>query len=227
MAAHEKGYAMVTGTFINGTDTLAGWASYFMDHAASLPGRPSGPLDGPPNSCSYDRRVLMRSGRFPEDRRAGEDTVVNQRLWNAGHRAYRDAHVKLVHVTRCETMARLVNHHFLRGRAWGHILVERGRDAGELSGYFNRRLAFIDDCVGRWGGQLADRYSQAKPLIRLGVASAWIGARSALTTHRQNSVESSQAGAVAKPLGKSPRLSAEEFGNANFASKESSPSDAP
>ena len=176
---------MVTGAIINGTDTRAGWASYFMDHAFSLPERPSGPLDSPPNSCSYDRRVLMRSGPFPEDRRAGEDTVVNQRLWDAGHRAYRDNGIKLVHVTRCRTPGRLANHHFIRGRAWGRILAERGRDAGELSGYFNRRLTLIEDCVGRWGGLLADRYSQVKPLIRLGVASAWIGAHSALATRRQ------------------------------------------
>ena len=104
---------------------------------------------------------------------------------SASHNAYRDNGIKLVHVTRCRTPGRLAYHHFIRGRAWGRILAERGRDAGELSGYFNRRLTLIEDCVGRWGGLLADCYSQVKPLIRLGVASAWIGAHSALATHRQ------------------------------------------
>jgi glycosyltransferase involved in cell wall biosynthesis len=216
MAAHEKGYAMVTGAIINGTDTRAGWASYFMDHAASLPERPSGPLDSPPNSCSYDRRVLMRSGPFPEDRRAGEDTVVNQRLWDAGHRAYRDNGIKLVHVTRSRTPGRLAYHHFIRGRAWGRILAERGRDAGELSGYLNRRLTFIEDCLRRWGGLLTDRYFEAKPLIRLGVASAWIGAHSALATQRQTLGKRHQDDQAADTSKVSPRGSpapSSEFAN--------------
>ncbi|HEX3834064.1 MAG TPA: glycosyltransferase, partial [Solirubrobacteraceae bacterium] len=36
--AHESGYPMVTGSTLNGTRTWAGWASYFIDHAAVLPG---------------------------------------------------------------------------------------------------------------------------------------------------------------------------------------------
>jgi glycosyltransferase involved in cell wall biosynthesis len=184
MAAHEMGYAMVTGTILNGTDTPAGWANYFMDHSAALPGRPSGPLNSPPNSCSYDRRILIASGLFPEDRRAGEDTIVNQRLWDAGHRAYRDNTIELIHITRCRTPWRLVCHHFNRGRAWGRIIGERGRGLGDLAGYVSRRLSAIDDCVRLWGGGLADRYCRAKHLIRLGVVSAWLGASFELTVQR-------------------------------------------
>jgi glycosyltransferase involved in cell wall biosynthesis len=183
--AHKKGYAMVTGSILNGTDTLAGWASYFIDHSAALPGRPSGPLNAPPNSCSYDRRVLIEHGLFPEDRRAGEDTVVNQRLWDAGHRAYRDNGIQLTHVTRCRTQWRLTRHHFDRGRAWGHILYERGRSLDDLDGYVRHRLDFIHDCVKRWGEELAARYHRARPLIRLGVASAWLGAHFELAAQRR------------------------------------------
>jgi glycosyltransferase involved in cell wall biosynthesis len=176
MAAHKKGYAMVTGAIINGTDTPAGWASYFMDHCASLPDRGSGPLSAPPNSCSYDRRILLESGLFPEDRRAGEDTVVNQRLWDEGHRAYRDNRIKLVHVTRCTTRRRLVQHHFTRGRCWGQILRERGRTLNDLAGYSSQRVGRIDHCVRQWGGSLVERYERTKALIQLGVTSAWLGA---------------------------------------------------
>lgn len=186
MAAHEMGYAMVTGTILNGTDTLAGWASYFMDHSASLPARPSGPLSAPPNSCSYDRRILLASGPFPEDRRAGEDTVVNQRLWNAGFRAYRESNIEVTHVTRCRTPWRLASHHFNRGRAWGRILWETGRDLRDLQGYVGRRLAAIDDRVKQWGGSVADHYRAARPLIRLGVTSAWLGACFELVIMRRN-----------------------------------------
>ena len=178
MEAHRKGYAMVTGSILNGTDTVAGWASYFIDHSTSLPERPSGPLKSPPNSCSYNRRVLVECGLFPEDRRAGEDTVANQRLWDAGHRAYRDKGILLTHVTRCRTPSRLTRHHFMRGRAWGRILSERGRSLGEFDGYVSARLGLIDDCVKKWGGDVADRYYAAKPIIKLGVAAAWLGAYS-------------------------------------------------
>jgi glycosyltransferase involved in cell wall biosynthesis len=194
MAVHEQGYALVTGAFLNGTDTLAGWASYFIDHAASLPGRPSGPLSVPPNSCSYDRRMLLASGLFPEDRRAGEDTVVNQRLWDAGHRAYRDHSIRLTHITRCRTPWRLVVHHFSRGQAWGRILAERHAGLDTLGAYLRRRLGFIDDCVRQWGGDLADRYRKARPLIRMGVTSAWLGAQFELATRLRAARERSQPG---------------------------------
>jgi glycosyltransferase involved in cell wall biosynthesis len=176
IAAHKRGYAMVTGAISNGTDTPSGWASYFIDHAPSLPERPSGPLKLPPNSCSYERRILIESGLFPEDRRAGEDTVVNQLLWDAGYRAYRDSGIRLVHITRCRTPWLLMRHHFMRGRAWGRILTERGQSLGTRDHYVSLRLDLIDDCIRQWGESVADLYRKVQPLIRLGVTSAWLGA---------------------------------------------------
>lgn len=190
MDAHAQGHAMVTGAILNGTDTPAGWASYFMDHSASLPARPSGPLTSPPNSCSYDRRLLIASGLFPEDRRAGEDTIVNQRLWDAGVRAYRDNRIELTHITRCRTPWRLARHHFYRGRAWGRILRETGRGAHDLAGYVDRRLAMIEYRVRQWGAGVADRYDAARPLIRFGVTSAWLGAHYELAVSRRNAPSS-------------------------------------
>ena len=52
IAAHRRGYAMVTGTLLNGTPTLAGWASYFLDNVAELHGRPSEELSAAPSHCS-------------------------------------------------------------------------------------------------------------------------------------------------------------------------------
>jgi glycosyltransferase involved in cell wall biosynthesis len=205
MRAHQKGFAMVTGAILNGTDTPAGWASYFMDHSTSLPGRPSGPLDVAPNSCSYDRRVLIQTGLFPENWRAGEDTVVNQRLWDEGHRAYRDNSIKLVHITRCRTPLRMARHHFNRGRAWGRLLGEREQTLNYLNGYMSRRLKMIDDCVRQWGSELEHRYREAKPLVRLGVASAWLGASSQLALHQFRS--NSNAIALANSSEISPRQS--------------------
>jgi hypothetical protein len=68
----------------------------------------------------------------------------------------------------------------MRGRAWGRILSEKGRSLGELDGYVSGRLGLIDDCVKKWGADIADRYHAAKPIIKLGVAAAWLGAHSEL-----------------------------------------------
>lgn len=177
MEAHAVGYPMVTGAILNGTDTPAGWASYFVDHAFSLPGMPTGPVEAPPSHCSYDRSVLMETGGFPEDRRAGEDTVVNQRLWDEGHRGYRDTRIRLTHVNRCQSPWRLACHHFTRGRALGQIMRENGLGADSLAGYRKDRLAKIDKAVQCWGRELSANYAKARMLVRLAVLAAWLGAR--------------------------------------------------
>ena len=76
-AHHRQGWAMVTGTMQNGTRTWAGWATYFLENSAVLPARPSFVFETPPMRCSYVRDAVAELGGFPEDMRAGEDTVVN------------------------------------------------------------------------------------------------------------------------------------------------------
>jgi len=119
LRAHRGGYPMVTGTTLNGIETAAGWASYFLDHSSVLPGRPSEPLAVPPAHCSYERELLLQVGGFPGHLRAGEDTVVNHLLYAMGARAWRAADVEFVHASPCRTPARLLRHHFTRGRAHG------------------------------------------------------------------------------------------------------------
>ncbi len=127
LRAHDLGYAMVTGTALNGTRTWAGWASYFLDQSAVLPGRPSTELDGAPSHCSYRRSALLAVGGFPEDLRTGEDTVVNQALVRRGYQAYRAQDVIFIHHSPCRTPWKLVAHHFIRGRGFGRILRDRDR----------------------------------------------------------------------------------------------------
>lgn len=106
--AHQRGYPMVTGTIRNLTTTPSGWASYFLDHATVLPGRPSGELSAPPPHCSYDRALLLEAGAFPDDLRAGEDTVANTAMFLAGRRAWRDRDVELFHESPCRNLAILL-----------------------------------------------------------------------------------------------------------------------
>jgi glycosyltransferase involved in cell wall biosynthesis len=182
--AHEAGWAMVTGSVRNGTGTRAGWAAYFLDHPDALPDRPSSELDGPPAHCSYVREFLLEAGGFPEDMRAGEDTVVNRALWERGHRAWRERDLWLTHHTPCRTVPRLVSHHFQRGRGLGRILrgdAPPGRSgrrglAGFLAGYPRARLHQVDRRIERWGGELGGRYRRVRPLVMLAIAAAWAGA---------------------------------------------------
>ena len=186
VAAHEQGYAMVTGSMRNGNTTSAGWAAYFLDHAMSMPGRPSGPLNGPPAHCSYARDLVLGVGGFPEDMRAGEDTVVNRELWRRGHRAYRAQDVVLTHHNRCSTPWRLVRHHATRGRALGRIMLDDHRTRGPLlnrrtlrrvgAGYVPDRLRRTGAAVARWGSDEERRtYRRVRGLVAAGTVAAWFG----------------------------------------------------
>ena len=214
IAAHEAGWPMVTGSILNGTETRSGWASYFLDHSSSLPGRPSGELAAAPAHCSYVRQFVVDAGGFPDDVRAGEDTVLNQALWSRGHRAYRAREITLVHRSPCTNPLRLVRHHFVRGRALARIVRERdeGRPPrgrpGFLRSYSRRRLAATDRRVADWGGDLRPRYEAARRLVQLGIAAAHAGAafewrfgRSARGRGRQQLADRDRSQAeVAQPL---------------------------
>jgi hypothetical protein len=183
LRAHDLGYAMVTGTTLNGTRTPAGWASYFLDHSTVLPGRPSEELRSAPAHCSYRRSALEAIGGFPEHLRAGEDTVVNQALFKRGHRAYRAQDVILVHRSPCRTVRKLISHHFTRGRGYGRILRERdGLTRRDLVQARGRRL-LRQQTAGRmkattqqvhaWADtRLEVRYWVVFPLVALGCL-AW------------------------------------------------------
>jgi glycosyltransferase involved in cell wall biosynthesis len=174
--AHRLGHAMVTGTMLNGTLTRAGWASYFLDHSTALPGRGSGALDSPPMHCSYDRKALLGVGGFPEDIRAGEDTVVNRNLFRRGHRAYRAQDVRLVHHSPCDTTIRLVRHHFSRGRAFGALLRDDPQqDWRFVWTYVPRRFLRTRNDVRRWGEELQREFRGASLHVLAGTLAAWLG----------------------------------------------------
>ncbi len=203
MTAHDRGYTMVTGSVVNGTHTRSGWAAYFLDHSGSLPGRPSGELDATPAHCSYTREALLEVGGFPEDMRAGEDTVVNGELWRRGHTAYRDSAIVLTHRNRSRRPWHLARHHFVRGRAFGRILLGRypggspRRRSGVLSflaGYPRWRMETTGSRVRRWGDELREEYRRARPLVVLGALAAGAGACFQVLLSRRGGVKAPGAG---------------------------------
>jgi glycosyltransferase involved in cell wall biosynthesis len=186
LRAHERGFAMVTGVALNGTPTRAGWASFFLDHSSTLPGRPSTVLAGAPARCSYRRDLLAANGGFREDLRAGEDTLVNRELVRRGYQAYFAQDVSFIHKSPCRTPWRLLRHHFGRGRGYGRILHERygtgRRDVLSVSGprLLRRqtmgRVTHVHRNVNRWGdSSLIAEYRRAFPLLVAGVLAAAVG----------------------------------------------------
>jgi glycosyltransferase involved in cell wall biosynthesis len=190
--AHLEGWQMVTGTAINGTKTRAGWASYFLEHSDALPGRPSGPLPGVPPRCSYLTAAIRAAGGFPENMRAGEDTMVNHDLYAQGVRAFRTRGAAFVHRSPCRTPRTLLAHHFRRGRGLGRIaLVGRSRPEMLPSGGPLRqayavagRLWWTSAQVWRWGGGIRHEYVLSLPLVVAAAIAHFCGFRYELARGR-------------------------------------------
>ena len=183
LAAHRRGWPMVTETMRNGTTTRAGWASYFLDNAGLLPGRPSFAFESPPPRASYHRGLLAEVGGFPEDRRAGEDSVVNEELFARGYGAWREATCETTHHSPCRTAGVLVVHHAQRGRGRAQMLLD-ARAVGELSTrrlvggtvrWLPGRLRWTHREVARWGGDLRGEYRRSLPWVVAGATAAWLG----------------------------------------------------
>ena len=176
---------MVTGITRNGNPTRAGWASYFLDHHAGLPGHARAELNGPPAHCSYARMPLLEVGAFPDGVRTGEDTAVNRALVRRGYVALREPAIALTHSSPCRSAGRLVRHHFKRGRGWGRLVLADRREAGPVltretwrergPGHLTRRLGRIAADVATAEPDLGIQYRAVRPLVGLGAGAAWAG----------------------------------------------------
>lgn len=188
--AHDDGWAMVSGSVLNGNPTRAGWATYFLDHSSLLPGRPSGEMQAAPTRCSYVRFLLDEVGGFPDTVRAGEDTAVNLELWRRGFSAYRCAEAAEIHTSLIADTRTLIRRHHERGLAWAAIL--RGRHGSSravlrrrwwhLLGYVPRRLIRIRRAVRAWGADLTSPYRRSAGLVAIGALAAWAGVIRGLVT---------------------------------------------
>ncbi len=183
--AHRRGYPMVTGVAVNGNRTPAGWASYFIDHHAGLPGHRPARIDGPPAHCSYARQPLVQTGGFPEGVRSAEDTKVNQTLVRQGYVAFREPAIRFNHSSPCRSTRGLIGHHLTRGRGWGRLATaDPPADAAVIDWSFLRQRLFrhipgwmarIDDGVARADPELAAQYASVRWLVKIGVIAGWAG----------------------------------------------------
>ena len=177
--AHDNGWDMVTASVVNGNPTRAGQASYFLDHATQTPNRVSGEYSGVPGHVSYVTRDVVAIGGFPEDIRAGEDTVVNRQLYFAGKRTFFSAETQFAHASPSTNVAHLLRHHFQRGRGLGRIIINRDKPRvqrlGSTKSLAIRRVRTVDGALCDVDPQLQHTYRRVRPLVMAGAAAAMAG----------------------------------------------------
>jgi hypothetical protein len=110
--------------------------------------------------------------------RAGEDTVVNRKLYFAGKRTYFCATTSFAHATPSSGLAHLLRHHFQRGRALGRIIrtdSTKSRRAllRSTKSLPKRRLRHIAASLDGAGEELRGRY---RGLVRAYTAAGALAA---------------------------------------------------
>ena len=192
--AHRLGYAMVSGTALNATRSLTGWASYFLDNSRALPGAPSRELQAPPVSCSYLRAALLEVNRVPDGMRAGETEAVNRDLFERGYGAYHARDVVFIGPSACRSLGALLRRHFREGRAAGkrlldddreHVRVPAPRILRDVVLGAPRRFRQITTDVRRWGDSTRPWYVVSSPLVVAALLSEWLGACIAIAFTRE------------------------------------------
>jgi glycosyltransferase involved in cell wall biosynthesis len=206
--AHEHGWDLVTGSVLNGNETRAGWASYFLDHSNQNPSQPAGEFIGVPGHASYVTNDVRELGGFPEDMRAGEDTVVNKELYYRDRRTYFAPDACFFHASPSTTTRQLVRHHMQRGRALGRIIVDAREDDPDAWSFRDvatipvRRLQTIRAAMRYADRELRARCRSVRALVVTGaVASAGAAWYELLASRRRSnapapSVPASQPGAL-------------------------------
>jgi glycosyltransferase involved in cell wall biosynthesis len=186
LQAHLDGWGMVTCTTENGTRTMAGWASYFLDHSGGLPARPSHAMTVAPSYASYLTEALRYVGGYPEHMRTAEDTVANTALFDLGYGAWREQHATMIHHSPCRRPVVLLRHHHRRGMGYGQMVrQQRQPDEPLLSRrvlrslgprYVIGRLRRVHRNVWLYGDDLRWRWVAVSPLALAGIVAAWAGA---------------------------------------------------
>ena len=126
-------------------------------------------------------------GGFPEDRRVGEGTVVNNKLFALGHKGYRSAEVECIHRSPCRGPFILLRHHFDRGLGFGRILWEYPGPEKNLrfrlkrirwlcTQYPAKRIYGITKGALQFGKPMRRWFILSYPLVIAGVLSAALGA---------------------------------------------------
>lgn len=190
LAKHREGFEAVGGAVVNGTRWHPlGSAGYYLEYTAVIPSERVLAEQSIPHGLSYARTLLDRIGPFPEDMRAGEDTVLNRRCVGSGASIGFDPEVRMTHRNLTSVRAYLAHQH-QHGRALVQALVLQGirshafsgrrRSEGLFAAYFRYpgrrwRAGLARLARGRPGAVPA--YFMLSPLIWMGLWAASAGGR--------------------------------------------------
>ncbi len=119
--------------------------------------------------------------------RAGEDTVVNNRLYLGGRRTYFCADAAFNHASPSTCRDQLLRHHYQRGRALGRIICgQRSAVSGFRAtvGLPVRRLRTISAAARAMDDEMYTRYRDVRGLVVAGALAASFGTwRELLSRH--------------------------------------------
>ena len=127
LEAHSAPDPVIGGTIDNGNPaSLVGWAYYFCELSAWIPGTPAGPMIEIPTGClSVKRWAFDRYGPFLEGTYSS-DTAFNWRIGLDGHRPYFAPSVRVSHINPTnfgEYLARKVFH----GQSFATMRIDERR----------------------------------------------------------------------------------------------------
>jgi glycosyl transferase family 2 len=173
--AHESGHELVGGTVLNASDSAVGWASYFLDHAASLPSGNEGMLTVAPVCSSLPRDATLALPLGHPDR--GSLPSASEQLFARGFSAARAGGLTFVHRCADQSWLGLLGDRFRKGRALERELQRRGsRSARAGLVGVSERLNLIRTGAGRADGAVRSAYGRVAPFVVAGLACTWAGA---------------------------------------------------
>jgi glycosyltransferase involved in cell wall biosynthesis len=185
--AHERGFGIVGGEVTNRTDSAVGWASYFLDHGASLPGGLLGTLELAPATGSVAREALLRAGGFPAGVAGGGGGVLCEVLEQRGLRSWRAA-IRLDTTSAHRGWIALMRDRVRRGRVLATLLrshatgLENGGSSAQplqtiavAFGYGPKRLSSIRRHVAHSDPTISGEFRRVSRMVALGVLAEWVG----------------------------------------------------
>lgn len=182
LAAHNGGAAIVTGTAVNRHRSAAGWAAYFLDHTASLPGAADGELPCAPARGSFDREALLKADGFTDDDEVGAIAAAAAELVRCGLRAARVGELALAAYPGPDSWTGLLAERFRFGRTVGRRLGTGDglpRPTTSVPQWFavegRTRLAAVRDAASA-ELDTRDAYDRVQRLVAAGAAATWVGA---------------------------------------------------
>jgi glycosyltransferase involved in cell wall biosynthesis len=150
LCQHRAGHRAVASGMANaGPRRPAALADLYLLYASRLPGRGAGLVTWPDpavHGLSFERGLLDELGRFDEDVRIGEDTIVAKRLAEMGVGIWFDPGVQIAHRGPA-TLVELVTDEYRRGWRLARFVASPPHLHGSLRWVLREELRLVAGAV--------------------------------------------------------------------------------